>query len=424
MFEQTNNSQDDNEKTQLLFDNIDEENEIELGAIPEKFSEAVVWGTDWTTETIASQLEKGNIDLNPSFQRRDAWTDMEKSKLIESLILGIPIPSIILAENKNKKNSYIVIDGKQRLLSIRRFYSKVNDKEYKENFENNIIKFKQLKLTKLNILKKLNGKIYSELQNSDNYMTNLDNQSIRTIIIKNWPDEDFLYTIFLRLNTGSKKLSQQELRQALHPGLFLNYLDDVTANSKIIQQMLNNKSPDPRMRDIELSLRFFAYQYSLNDYKGNLKSFLDGTCLKLNNTWESDNKSIELLFSQFEKAIEFSMRIFPKKELFSRYAKGQCSNRFSRAIFDVFTYVFSKEEIRTAVDMNLQRFREDFIKLNDDIEFSMAVNDTTQQMDRVIMRFNKFFELINNLPEVKNQNIHLDNFIYKDDLLQIEKVTT
>ena len=71
-----------------------------------KFQQAVIWGTDWTTETLNNQLVKGNIDLNPSFQRRDAWTDSEKSKLIESLMLGLPVPPIILAENKNKKNSY------------------------------------------------------------------------------------------------------------------------------------------------------------------------------------------------------------------------------------------------------------------------------------------------------------------------------
>lgn len=102
----------------------------DISCNPENFEEAVIWGTDWTTETIFTQLQKGNIDLNPSFQRRDAWTDREKSRLIESLILGLPVPPIILAENKNKKNSYIVIDGKQRLLSIRRFFEENDDGEF------------------------------------------------------------------------------------------------------------------------------------------------------------------------------------------------------------------------------------------------------------------------------------------------------
>ena len=116
----------------IIFETDGEENEEELNIDLSKFNQAVIWGTDWTTETRARQLEKGNIDLNPSFQRRDAWSEQEKSRLIESLMLGFPVPPIILAENKQKKNSYLVIDGKQRLLSIRRFYSNVSEKEFKE----------------------------------------------------------------------------------------------------------------------------------------------------------------------------------------------------------------------------------------------------------------------------------------------------
>ena len=129
-----------------------------------KFNQAVIWGTDWTTETMARQLEKGNIDLNPSFQRRDAWSEQEKSRLIESLMLGFPVPPIILAENKQKKNSYLVIDGKQRLLSIRRFYSNVSEKEFKEKNLKEKDAFKQLKLKGLDILKDFNGKTYSQMQ--------------------------------------------------------------------------------------------------------------------------------------------------------------------------------------------------------------------------------------------------------------------
>ena len=134
------------ENMDIIFDLNGEENEEELKVDLGKFNQAVIWGTDWTTETIARQLEKGNIDLNPSFQRRDAWSEQEKSKLIESLMLGFPVPPIILAENKQKKNSYIVIDGKQRLLSIRRFYSDISEKEFKEKSLQEKDVFKQLKL--------------------------------------------------------------------------------------------------------------------------------------------------------------------------------------------------------------------------------------------------------------------------------------
>src|SRR5437764_14562782 len=83
---------------------------------------AVVSGTDWTTETIVSQLKRKNIQLDPRFQRRDAWKKDRKSRFIESLIVGLPIPQIVLAESKQDRGKFIVLDGKQRLLAILQFW--------------------------------------------------------------------------------------------------------------------------------------------------------------------------------------------------------------------------------------------------------------------------------------------------------------
>lgn len=379
----------------VIFESSGEENEEELKIDLSRFNQAVIWGTDWTTETIARQLQKGNIDLNPSFQRRDAWSEQEKSKLIESLMLGFPVPPIILAENKQKKNSYIVIDGKQRLLSIRRFYSDVSEKKFKENSfqEKNV--FKQLKLKGLDILKDMNGKSYQqmEVENAD-YINNLDNQPIRTIVIKNWPDEGFLYSVFLRLNTGSKKLSSQELRQALKPGPFLDFLDDETSNSKAIKDMLNNKNPDPRMKDIELALRYFAFKCFPDHYQGNLKEFLDDTCESLNRDWENSETKIRELFLELEHTITYLTNLFHPDSVFCRYKQGKCSGRFNRAIYEVLTYYFSFDEIRTAIDKKRDRFVRQFIKLNDDDKFIHAVSDTTKEIHRVALRFSMVADIL------------------------------
>src|SRR5713101_4190063 len=84
-------------------------------------SELVVYSRDWTIATIISQIEQKNIDLNPKFQRRNAWDDARRSKLIESLVAGLPVPEIVLAEDPKKKKAFIVIDGKQRLLTVSGF---------------------------------------------------------------------------------------------------------------------------------------------------------------------------------------------------------------------------------------------------------------------------------------------------------------
>ncbi|ELY5873889.1 DUF262 domain-containing protein, partial [Cronobacter sakazakii] len=87
------------------------------------FKESVVMNADWTIETIDSQIKKGNIDLQPNFQRRGAWDDTRKSRLIESIIVGMPVPNIVLAEQKAHRGRFIVIDGKQRLITINEFLS-------------------------------------------------------------------------------------------------------------------------------------------------------------------------------------------------------------------------------------------------------------------------------------------------------------
>lgn len=369
---------------------IDEEIESlgDMECDPRKFEQAVIWGTDWTTETINSQLVKGNIDLNPNFQRRDAWTDAEKSKLIESLMLGLPVPPIILAENKNKKNSYIVIDGKQRLLSIRRFYSETIEQDG----------FTPLKLKSLEILKELNGNTITQVREKySEYVRSIENQTIRTIVIKNWPDEPFLYTVFLRLNTGSKKLSPQELRQALKPGAFLDYLDDATANSDIIKKMLKNKQADTRMKDIELTLRFYAYYYFIEEYNGKLKEFLDMTCEKLNLLWDEKEEEIKELFSKFENSIEFCYDLFENKSPFSRYTLGESANRFNRSIFELFTFYFTNPEICKLVKDNKELFIELFKKMNDDKDFINATGGFTKDIDNLVIRFKNFYEVLSSL---------------------------
>lgn len=385
--------------TEELFDIKNEEIENDDGEdltySLDRFGEAVIWGTDWTTETINSQLLKKNIDLDPTFQRRDAWTDSEKSKLIESLMLGLPVPPIILAENKNKKNSYIVIDGKQRLLSIRRFFAE----EEKEKTA-----FKRLKIKGLEILEDINGMYFADIEDAyPEYIRNLENQSIRTIVIKNWPDESFLYTVFLRLNTGSKKLSPQELRQALKPGAFLNYLDDATAESETVRKMLNNSGPDPRMKDIELTLRCFAYHFFFEKYAGQLKEFLDYTCERLNNEWEERQIEIEKFFSDYVDAIEFSYQLMDNKSPFSRYGKN--ANRFNRSIFELFVFYFTDSKIRELVTKEREAFLLGFREMNNDPDFIKAISGSTKMLNNLEVRFSAFRKLLSGLSDANKISI-------------------
>ena len=223
---------------------------------------SVLFNTDWTVSTIVQQIERGNINLDPDFQRRSAWDRERRSQLIESLVIGLPIPNIVLAESKDSRGKFMVIDGKQRLSTLYDYVSATS----KDNFS----------LRGLVIRDDLNGlKFYNLRQDFSDDANFLENAPIRTVVIRNLPTEYFLYVIFDRLNSGSLPLSPQELRRALQPGPFLNYLDEYLKASEPAKEALGLSVPDRRMRDSELVLRYVAFENSYPTYSGDFKAFLD-----------------------------------------------------------------------------------------------------------------------------------------------------
>ena len=210
-----------------------------------------------------------------------------RADLSNRSFLGYRFLRIVLAEAKGRKGSYIVIDGKQRLLGLQQFAAKPDSSD------------KPLALSGLSVLTKLNGLTLHDMEGDprlQSEVSSFQNQPIRTVVLRNWPSEDFLYLVFLRLNTGSVQLSPQELRQALHPGGFVTFTVERSAQSKGLQKFLRIQSPDFRMRDVELLVRFYAFQIFIELYTGNLKWFMDTTCLTLNGRWDDERALIEGMF--------------------------------------------------------------------------------------------------------------------------------
>lgn len=319
-----------------------QEGEEDLAKGSSRYSEAVVTSTDWTVDTIGAQLEEGSIDLAPIFQRRNAWRDERKSRFIESLFLGLPIPEIVLAERPKARGTFLVLDGKQRLLTLREFCRPDGTS------------FKPLRLTGLEVREDLNKRTYADLSADSSFASDLKffrNQTIRTVVVRNWPTDDFLYRVFLRLNTGSLPLSPQELRSALIPGPFLRFLDEFTSDCRPLQVALGISGPDFRMRDVELLLRFFAFDYSLADYRGNLKAFLDKASVQLNDAWPKNEVQIRSRAQAGADAIGATLRIFGSSS-FRRWTGDRYESRFNRAVFDIMTYSFRDQ---TVSDSAVQR---------------------------------------------------------------------
>ena len=394
-------------------DFAEEEEDIEGESANQKklqlkeISETVVAGSDWTTATIRDQLIRENIQLNPRFQRRDAWNITRKSRFIESLILGFPVPQIVLATNNKEKGKFIVLDGKQRLLTILQFYG---DSDTPNN---------SFTLKDLEFLDNLNGCQYQDLKNDFNlndFLDQLDNQTIRTIVIRNWKTESFLHKIFLRLNVENTPLSSQELRQALHPGGFINFLDDRAIESQALKKIFKSSYPDFRMRDTDILLRYVAFHYYLSDYRGDLKKFLDNACVSLNARWDQNSEEIKNIIDQFEKAVQTTINIFGEKN-FSRLWLPESAtyrSQFNRAILDVMVFYFCDDLIRAAAEKNKEQveeaFKSLFLTAVDRFKNAVLISTNTKQStyDRFHLwgqALSKVLDINFNIPQMEDNRI-------------------
>ena len=347
----------------LLFDDEADEQDV-AEQLPPNTVAAVVSGNDWTTETIVSQLRRENIQLNPRFQRRDAWRRDRKSRFVESLIVGLPIPQIVLAETKNARGRFIVLDGKQRLLAILQFWGLGEG-------DNNAFR-----LSALTLRPDLKGVSFSELSTRPEYEQEynaLCNQAVRTVVIRNWKDTNFLHTVFLRLNTGSVNLSPQELRQALLPGKFSNYIDDAAGTSPGLRKLLGVEEADPRMRDTEILARFLAFRFFAEHYPGRMRSFLDDTFETFNKDWKTHEPKVTAAVSEFEDGVNELVQIFGDE-----IARKPDSPQFNRAIFDALIYYHSQPNIRKSLQGKHASVKKAYEQLfTSDSEFSSAIESDT-----------------------------------------------
>lgn len=154
-------------------------------------SEVILSHSDWTVETILDQFDREKIQINPSSRRRHAWDLVVKSRFIESIMLGFPIPQILLAADLKERGKHIAVDGNQRLLSILEFYGK------SETENNGFV------LTGLEFRTDLNGCTYELIESNsslNSVVEDLKAQTIRIILLRNWQSQSLLDNIYSRLN--------------------------------------------------------------------------------------------------------------------------------------------------------------------------------------------------------------------------------
>jgi uncharacterized protein with ParB-like and HNH nuclease domain len=261
---------------------------------------------DFTVSTLVDNLNENDIKI-PEFQRKFVWTRTQASRLIESLIIQCPIPVIYLSQQNDE--TLLVIDGNQRLSSLQLFLD--------DDFE----------LRGLEVYPELEGFKYSDLDSR--IQRHINKRTIRCIIIQKNSHPQIKFDVFQRLNTGSIKLNDQELRHGVFYGDLIKFIEDLSKKSRW-QELTCTKS-NKRMKAEELILRFFSLYDNLKNYKKPFVTFINDYVEKYRSpdkNWIDEHKEsfLNMLEISHDLMGNFAFKLFDENL--------NVQSRFNNAIFD------------------------------------------------------------------------------------------
>lgn len=243
---------------------------------------------DITVKQLIDMVAEGQIHVAPEYQRHFVWDEERQSNLIESIFLGIPVPSLFMATNDN--SSWEVIDGLQRITTLVNFVRPIFNDKVKD------IAIKTLKIGELGKLKSLSGATYAELP--ETIRLNFLTRPIRITVLNDLSDFQVRFDLFERLNTGGIILHEQEIRNCVYQGRFNNFVKQCASDARID---LLIKRTDKRGRGNleELVLKFFAYYEDREKFKHSVKDFLNDYMDRKTKKFDNENELIQL----FEKTV-------------------------------------------------------------------------------------------------------------------------
>ncbi len=360
-------SLDDNNDGGLEIEREDS-GEIKRPFDPEKIKVRTV---NVVVDLIVSRIEHEEIDLDPDFQRMAGiWSKERKSRLIESLLLRIPIPVFYVAADENEK--WAVVDGLQRMSTIRDYVT--ND----------------FRLTQLEYLTKLNEFFYRDLPRQ--MQRRISETQLVVNVIEPGTPEEVMFNIFHRINTGGMTLNGQEIRHALHPGPVRKYLKEL-AESQEFLKATGGSIRTKRMADRECVLRFLAFhvqpweEYSANSLDG----YLGTTMEKIN---RMDDRERNDLATDFKKAMRGAYGIFEDNAFRKR---SDSNRRRNKALFESWSVGLARrtdEEIGVLVGNRGEVVKRFTSLMKDDPEFDKSISYSTGDPARVRKRFQAVDTLI------------------------------
>ena len=358
-------------------DDYDEDSKIPY-EIPQEVRKITTQAYDKSVADIVRMIDDKDIRLDPDYQRNYVWDNKKASMLIESIILNVPIPVIYVSQEED--DSWSVIDGLQRLYSLKRFFDG------------------KFKLSGLEILSDLNKSDINTL--NPKALRMLKNGLLRVIMITHDSNEEIKYDVFMRLNTGSVHLTEQELRNCLYRGSLNRFLKEVVQNG-IWLKLMGLREPHVRMADRETALRFLAIWKSwdsqtetLKGYKGRMKSFL--------NTFMSEHKDIKSSESGewkqvFEDTVNKVYQVYGENAFKRQGLDGTTEKTINRAIIDVIMLSSTQhtiEELMNKRELIVNRFLE---KINNEIDFKNSIKIGTSDTKVITYRLCEWCKEVNRI---------------------------
>lgn len=349
-----------------IYEGENEEQGVDPDHIPVRNRKVITQPYDLAVKSLIEQIENKTLHLRPisdrpKFQRRYIWPDKLASRLVESILLSVPIPPCYLSQNEDYELD--VIDGQQRIFSLFRFVDN------------------QFKLTGLEVFEELNGKSYFEIPAT--IQRQIDTHTLRCVVVTKDSHPEVKFDVFERLNTSTVPLNAQELRNCIYRGHLNDLLTELAEYGPWLQ-ILRKRSPDKRLRDEELILRFFAFKETgLEGYRTPQKHWLNNVAKEGR---KFDKEKIDELRSAWTTAIDRCLYIFTPEECFRRLPVGDKSRVINKALMDLIMFTVSNLSDDEAVEQ-ADQFREQYTLILGNEEFQDLISKSIDHKSRTVRRF-------------------------------------
>lgn len=364
------------EEDDIQIENAEELNDLTYTTPNEGyvFKEVHVTKKDFSVFELARKYKKGDLILDVSFERKLVWKERQKCELIESILMGLPLPIFYFKQLENGK--FVVVDGKQRLSTLFEF---LDDK---------------FALKNLKILDFLNKKKFSDLINEFGiYQTQLEDYQVYSHVILPPTPDRILFDIFDRVNRGGTKLNKQEIRNALYQGNGMDMIHNITKGETFERVTRIQNKKDSRMKGAYLLTRYFAFYLYINrylwnggepyKYNGDMDEFIEVTLEYLN---KSSDEELLRLWSLTDYALNNAYFYLERAAFRKRENSPINMNLFETTLIVMSRVKFKDNDIREDIAEKIRN-------VIDSEEFNSYIGNGRDSVQNVIGRFNMMLKI-------------------------------